>query len=130
MPPDGQPETDHHLQQEPGINGTGGSVDLIAAWIGQPITNLSPVIGLNPKTQTATAGTDVTFTASASTIATTPPTVQWYISTNGGTSFTLISSHPTATTLDIGPATLPESGNEYEAIFTTWPARQPLPRRH
>jgi hypothetical protein len=101
-----------------GVGVSGGSVDLDAAWLGQPLTNLSPVIGLNPKTQTVTAGTDVTFTASATTIATTPPTVQWYVSTDGGKTFLGYAGGITDT-IDIGPATLADNGNEYEAIFTT-----------
>jgi hypothetical protein len=101
------------------VGAIGGSVDLISAWLVQPQNQSSPVIATNPNAQSVTAGTDVTFSAAAapgSTLNPNPPTVQWYVSNNVGGSFSPIPGQ-TATTLDIGPATIGESGYQYEAIF-------------
>jgi hypothetical protein len=43
--------------------------------------------------------------------------VQWYVETIGSSSFIPLAGD-TSTTLDIGDATLAESGNQYEAVFT------------
>lgn len=55
-----------------------------------------------------------TFTATAS--GTPAPTVQWQISTNGGSTWADISG-ATSTTLSI-PVFLSDNGNEYRAVFT------------
>ena len=76
---------------------------------------VAPQVTLSPQTQTVAVGADVTFTAAAT--GTPTPTVQWYVETSGSGTFVAIGG-ATATTLDIGPTTLDESGNQYEAIFT------------
>ena len=43
--------------------------------------------------------------------------MQWLVETVGGNGFVAIAG-ATATTLDLGAATLAESGNQYEAVFT------------
>ena len=74
-----------------------------------------PVVTTNPLSQTLTVGQDASFTAAASGNPT--PTVQWMVEPAGGSTFSPISG-ATADTLDLGTATLTESGNEYQAVFT------------
>lgn len=75
--------------------------------------NKSPVITLNPVSQTISSG-NVTFTAAAN--GTPAPTVQWQVSTNGGASF---SDIPGATSTSLTFATNPsQNGNQYRAVFT------------
>ncbi len=75
--------------------------------------NFGPIVTTNPASQSVGAGSTATFTAAASGNPT--PTVQWQVSTNGGSTFTYISG-----------ATLPalsftvsagQSGNRYRAVF-------------
>ena len=74
----------------------------------------APVITLNPLSQSVNALTTVTFTAGAT--STPSPTVQWQVSTNGGTIFANI---PNATTTSLSfTATGDLSGNQYRAVFT------------
>ncbi|MGN6567406.1 MAG: beta strand repeat-containing protein, partial [Flavipsychrobacter sp.] len=76
--------------------------------------NTVPAVTTNPATQTICAGTTVTFNVAAS--GTPTPTVQWQMSTDGGTTFNNISG---ATALSLSFATLAsQSGNQYRAIFT------------
>jgi subtilase family serine protease len=97
------------------VNSIGGSADLIAAWlVGAPVSS-APVVTTNPTTQTVTVGQTVTFTAAAS--GTPTPSVQWMVETAGSSSFAAISG-ATSTTLNLGTATLAESGNKYEAVFS------------
>jgi hypothetical protein len=76
--------------------------------------NTAPVVGTNPSSQTVNAGQSVGFTAMAS--GTPPPTVQWQVSTNGGSSYTPISG-ATTTTYTFTP-TATQSGSLYHAVFT------------
>jgi hypothetical protein len=96
------------------IGGTGGSADLMAAWLGGVAVKTAPNVTLNPKTQSITAGQTVTFTAAATGSPT--PTVQWQVSTDGGKTFTNISG-ATSTTYSF-TTTLSQNGNEYQAVFT------------
>ncbi len=74
----------------------------------------SPVITTQPASLTVDAGTTAAFHAVAS--GNPSPTVQWEVSTNGGTSFKIISG---ATTTTFSITTLAGySGDEFEAIFT------------
>ncbi|MGH7168703.1 MAG: beta strand repeat-containing protein, partial [Gemmataceae bacterium] len=75
----------------------------------------APTVTTNPISQTVTAGGDVSFTASASGNPT--PSVQWQISTDGGTVWTDISG-ATSTTLTLTGITSAMDGDEYEAVFT------------
>jgi hypothetical protein len=73
-----------------------------------------PAVTLQPVNQTVLQGSSVTFTAAASGSPT--PTVQWQVSTDGGTAFAPISgADGTTLTFTTAPG---ESGNEYEAVFT------------
>jgi parallel beta-helix repeat protein len=97
------------------ISGTGGSVDLIAAWLAGPAVTSAPVVTTNPSSQALTVGQDAKFTAAAS--GNPAATVQWLVETPGSGSFAAIAG-ATSTTLDLGAATLAEGGNQYEATFT------------
>ena len=75
-----------------------------------------PVITTNPTSQTVTAGATVTFTAAAS--GTPAPTVQWQVSTNGGTTFSNVTG-ATSTTLSFA-TTAGQNSNQYRAVFTQY----------
>jgi hypothetical protein len=87
-----------------------GSVTTTAA----TLTVNSIVITTNPTATTVTAGNTATFTAAAT--GTPTPTVQWMVSTNGGTSFSAVPG-ATSTTLSF-TTTASQNGNKYEAVFT------------
>jgi hypothetical protein len=74
----------------------------------------APSILTAPVSQTVTAGSSVTFSASASGFPT--PTVQWQQSTNG-TNWSSISG-ATSTTYTIGATTASQNGYRYRAVFT------------
>jgi hypothetical protein len=73
-----------------------------------------PVVTLNPTNATAVEGTLVTFTAAASGLP--APTVQWQVSTDGGTTWTNIAG-ATSTTLTL-VAYEGMNGYHYRAVFT------------
>ena len=73
-----------------------------------------PLVTANPTNQTNVAGIPVTFAAAAS--GTPAPTVQWQFSTNGGATFSNVSS-ATSTMLTFA-TTLTQNGNLYRALFT------------
>jgi hypothetical protein len=75
----------------------------------------APSITTNPTSQTVVYGNNATFTAAASGNPT--PTVQWQVSTDGGTSWSNIGG-ATNTTLTITAPTVALSGNKYRAAFT------------
>ncbi len=77
----------------------------------------APKITANPAAKTVTAGESATFTAAASGVPT--PTVQWQVSTNGGTTFTndTTDSGDTTGTLSVASTTTVLSGREYRAVF-------------
>ncbi len=74
-----------------------------------------PLMTIQPANQTATAGGNAVFIASASGNPT--PSVQWQVSTNGGVTFTPVSG-ATATTLTLTGVSVSQSGYLYEAVFT------------
>ena len=74
----------------------------------------SPTGTLSPSNDTVTVGQTATFTAAAT--GTPAPTVQWYDSTDGGASFSMIPG-ATSTTLTFTTAAS-ENGDLYEAVFT------------
>src|SRR5438477_5223052 len=77
------------------------------------VLHLPPVITLNPVAETVVAGDPVAFTAAAT--GTPTPTVQWQVSTDGGTTFKNIDG---ATSTSYHPPTPPSAnGNEYRAVF-------------
>ena len=79
------------------------------------IAPTAPVITQQPSSQTATAGSSVTFNANATGVPT--PTVQWWVSTNGGSTWGEANPGGTSISYTI-TATDAENGFEYEAVFT------------
>jgi hypothetical protein len=75
----------------------------------------APTVTSGPTSQTANAGQTVTFTAAAAGNPT--PSVQWQVSTNGGTSYSNISG-ATGTTLTLTNVTAGQNGYRYRAVFT------------
>jgi S-adenosylmethionine hydrolase len=96
-------------------NGVGSPATTTAATLTVNPAQAAPVVTTNPLSQTLTVGQDASFTAAASGYPT--PTVQWMVELSGGSTFSSISG-ATSDTLDLGAATLAESGNKYEAVFT------------
>ena len=90
---------------------TCGTVTATAATL---TLNVVPAVTTNPTTQTICAGTTVNFTAAAS--GTPVPTMQWQVSTDGGTTFNNIAG-ATAATLSFATA-VSDNGNQYRAVFT------------
>src|SRR5208283_114317 len=75
--------------------------------------NVAPVITTNPSSQAVSAGSTASFTAAAS--GTPAPTVQWQVSTNGGTTFSNVSGATSATYNFTAGA---QDGNQFRAVFT------------
>lgn len=75
----------------------------------------APTITGNPSNRSATAGANVSFTASAS--GSTPLAVQWQVSTDGGKTFTYING-AISTTFTLNNVTTAMSGNQYRAVFS------------
>jgi hypothetical protein len=69
----------------------------------------------SPTSQTVNASQGVTFTAAATGNPT--PTVQWQVSTNGGSSYSNISG-ATSTTFTLTKTTASQTGYLYRAVFT------------
>jgi hypothetical protein len=76
--------------------------------------NAAPAITTNPTNQAVSVGSTVTFTAAAS--GTPTPSVQWQVSTDGGTTFGNVAG-ATSATLSFAP-TPAQNGNRYQAVFT------------
>jgi hypothetical protein len=78
---------------------------------------VAPVVTLNPTNVTVTAGDGVVLTAAAT--GTPVPSVVWQVSTDGGRTFTDITSNASALTPTlIFIASAAENGYEYHAVFT------------
>ena len=77
--------------------------------------HFAPIVLTNPTNQTVTAGQNATFTAAA--IGNPTPTVQWQVSTNGGSSYTNIAG-ATSATLTLTNVTASQNGYKYRAVFT------------
>jgi Big-like domain-containing protein/immunoglobulin I-set domain protein len=75
---------------------------------------LVPAVTLSPTDQSVHTGDTASFSAAASGRPT--PTVQWQVSTDGGTSWSDLSGQ-TSTTLSF-TAAYSETGNKYRAVFT------------
>lgn len=73
-----------------------------------------PVITLQPKSQNVVAGQEFTFKAAAT--GSPAPTVLWQVSTDGGYTFQDIPGATSSTYS--GTASLEDSGNLYQAVFT------------
>ena len=76
--------------------------------------SFAPGILTQPASQTVAPGATATFTAAAN--GSPPPTVQWQVSTNGGTSFSDISG-ATSTTYSFTAAAA-DNGKQFRAVFT------------
>jgi len=74
----------------------------------------APTILTNPASQTVVSGSSVTFSASAS--GNPVPTVQWQVSTNGGSYFKNLSG-ATGTSLTLANMTSSQNGYLYRAVF-------------
>jgi hypothetical protein len=75
----------------------------------------APAITTQPSSTTVTEGATATFTAAAS--GNPAPTVQWQLSTNGGSSWANISG-ATSVSYTTAATTTANSGYEYRAVFT------------
>jgi hypothetical protein len=75
----------------------------------------APTITTSPSSQTVLAGSSVSFSAAASGFPS--PTVQWQLSTNGGSTWNNISG-ATSTTYSISSAPTSDNGWEFRAVFT------------
>jgi photosystem II stability/assembly factor-like uncharacterized protein len=86
-----------------------------AATNGATLTvNSPPAITTHPANQTVAAGATASFSAAAS--GSPSPTVQWQVSTNGGTSFTDVGG-ATAATYSFTTA-IADNGKRFRAVFT------------
>jgi len=90
--------------------GFGANVTLYAQWAAAS----APVVTLSPTSQVVETGNTATFNASASGSPT--PSVQWNVSSNGGSSWSAISG-ATSTSYAV-TSTQFVNGYEYEAVFT------------
>ncbi|HEY1621539.1 MAG TPA: immunoglobulin domain-containing protein, partial [Streptosporangiaceae bacterium] len=100
-------------------NGNTGAGSVVATVDNQSITvpvtiTQAPAITTQPSDVTVPAGGTATFTAAASGYP--APTVQWKVSTDGGSTYTNVSG-ATSPTLSF-TATAGDAGNLYEAVFT------------
>ena len=75
---------------------------------------IAPAITNEPSNQATVAGSGVTFTAAATGNPT--PTVQWQVSTNGGTTFANVAGATSKSYTFTSTST--ENGYEYRAVFT------------
>src|SRR5579864_7876877 len=98
-------------QYEAVFTNTQGTATTTAATL---TVNTLPVITTNPTNVSVLAGATATFTAAAT--GSPAPTVQWQVSTNGGTSFSNVAG-ATSTTLSFTTTTA-QNGNQYKAVFT------------
>ncbi|MGA2970294.1 MAG: InlB B-repeat-containing protein [Acidimicrobiales bacterium] len=90
--------------------GFGANVTLYAQWAAASV----PVVTLSPTSQVVGNGNTATFSASAS--GNPAPSVQWEVSSNGGSSWSVING---ATSASYSLTSTPfVNGYEYEAVFT------------
>jgi hypothetical protein len=75
----------------------------------------APTVTASPHNATVNAGQTATFTAAAN--GNPAPTVQWQLSTDGGTTFSNIAG-ATGTTLTLTGTTASQNGTIYRAVFT------------
>ena len=87
--------------------------------------DFAPSVTAPPVSTTVTAGSNATFTATAS--GNPNPGVQWQVSTNGGATFTNVSG-ATSTTLTVSSTTAWQNGNQYQAVFTNSVGTATTPR--
>ena len=94
------------------VSSVAGSVTTTAATL---TVNSAPVVSGNPSSQTVAVGGSAIFNAKAT--GTPAPTVQWQVSTNGGSTYAKITG-ATSTTYTLTKVTAAQSGYKYEAVFT------------
>jgi hypothetical protein len=75
----------------------------------------APGVTTQPASQTVNAGQTATFTAAAT--GSPSPSVQWQVTTDGGTSWSAVAG-ATSTTLTVTGTVVGQSGNGYRALFT------------
>jgi uncharacterized repeat protein (TIGR01451 family) len=92
---------------------TQGSATTTAATL---TVNTLPAITTNPTNVSVLAGATATFTAAAT--GSPAPTVQWQVSTNGGTTFTNTNLPGSTTTTLSFPTTAAQNANQFKAVFT------------
>jgi hypothetical protein len=100
-------------------NGNYGAGHLVVTVDHQAVTipvtvNAPPTVSTSPTDQTVLAGSSPSFTATAGGYP--APTIQWQVSTNGGSTFTDISG-ATSSPLSF-TATASQNQNQYRAVFT------------
>jgi hypothetical protein len=95
-------------------NGTGSATSNAATLTVDPVPQ-APVFTTQPTAQTVTAPAAATFTAAASGVPT--PTLQWQLSTDGGTTFANING-ATSGTYTTPATTQADSGKRYRVIAT------------
>jgi hypothetical protein len=91
------------------------SIATVATAAATLTVHYSPILILSPTSQIVTAGQSVSFTASANGNPT--PSVQWQVSTDGGSTWSNISG-ATSTIFTLSTTTTSENGYEYRAVFT------------
>ncbi len=79
------------------------------------IVDTAPAVTVQPLSQTVDIGSLVAFTAAATGNA--APTIQWQVSTDGGSTWGNING-ATSTTLTFNSASASQAGNDYRAVFT------------
>ncbi len=103
-----------------------GAHTLTAVWSGGPTpaqtstpvnfqVGFAPTITTQPTNQTTSAGATATFTTAATGNPT--PTVQWQVSSNGGSTWSNISG-ATSDSYTTPATTASDNGNQYQAVFS------------
>jgi hypothetical protein len=92
-----------------------GSATTSAAVLTVTAAGTAPKITTQPSALTVAEGQPITFSAAAS--GTPTPTVQWQISTNGGSTWSELTG-ATSTTANLGAATASQNGALFRAVFT------------
>ena len=92
-----------------------GSATTSAATLTVTAATAAPQVTTQPVAQSVAAGGTATFTAAAS--GSPAPTVQWQVSTDGGTTFANVAG-ATSATLTLNGVTAGQNGNRYRAVFT------------
>jgi alpha-tubulin suppressor-like RCC1 family protein len=94
------------LGQEPGSS---------AGYAIANVSDVAPSVTSEPNNQSVYAGQGATFSAAATGYP--DPTVQWQVSTDGGSLFSPIDG-ATDATLTLSGVTVAQNGNEYMAVFS------------
>jgi hypothetical protein len=109
-----QPADNGHQFRAVFTNNFSGSDHIATSNAATLTVHYPPSVTTQPSNQTVTAGQTASFTAAAS--GNPAPTVQWQISTDGGSTWNNVSG-ATSTTLSF-TAQSSDDGNQYRAVFT------------